>query len=359
MPVRIGIFRLNPTTKEPWNMSGKRRRSFDAGVLTRRLLLGFALLALVTLGFGRAAGVSAQEASPVASPVAGPCDAPSLPPGTPTPLESPVASPEAVDEAAVEAEAAGTPEAAPVGTPADDATTSAAQAAAVNIANCINGGNYEGAVALMTSTFTQSLFGTGNPYDVLAGGFLDGTTFAQFTTGNVSTFEDGRVSVEVTYFQSEYQFVHEAWTLKQDGEYWKIDALKTLLPEPEGDTAVVGITLGSPDNEYVITPNVESVNQAPVLSFSVFNAGKEAHELVVLKLPAGVTADQLLQDESLFNQVEFIGAVSDIAPGDTVGMALVNLPAGEYTLICFFPSPDGVPHAALGMVTTFTVNAPA
>jgi hypothetical protein len=40
------------------------------------------------------------------------------------------------------------------------------------------------------------------------------------------------------------------------------------------------------------------------------------------------------------------------------GTTLVNLEPGDYTLICFFPSPDGTPHAALGMVATFTV-APA
>jgi hypothetical protein len=43
-------------------------------------------------------------------------------------------------------------------------------------------------------------------------------------------------------------------------------------------------------------------------------------------------------------------------PGQVADMTLVNVPAGMYTLLCFFPSAsDGAPHIAHGMVAPFEV----
>jgi hypothetical protein len=260
------------------------------------------------------------------------------------------ASPAAVEtQAAGEATAVVTEEAAQA-TPADEATATEAAAAATNIANCINGGNFEGAAALMTTGFMEELFGTGNPYDVV--GALEGTQFGNFTTGTVSTYADGSVSVDVTYLQTEYQFISERWTLVQDGGYWKIDALESLSPQPEGDTGVLGFAL----TEYAFTAvGATEITEMPVLLLHGANQGAEPHEMVVLKLPEGMTIDQLLADESLFSQVEFIGQ-SFFEPGQEGDMALVNLPAGTYTLVCFVTAPDGQPHAAKGMVSEFTVD---
>ena len=318
-------------------------------VLVRWLAVGCAVLALLAIGFGRAATVVAQDATPV--PVE--CDAPALPPGTATPQETGTPGAE-VPDVAEEAE----PEASPVaGTPADEATTAAAAAAAQNIANCINGGNLEGAAALFTPNFIMEIAGTSNPYDVPAS--LEGFALVDFQTGDAVTTPDGRVGIEVTYLQSQYQFVHEQWWLVQDGEYWKLDAFDVLTPEPEGDTAVVGVALGAPENEYSVTPNTGSVTASPVLIFQATNGGQEDHELVVFKLPEGADPAGLLDGSIPEDQIEFIGAVGPMAPGETQGLALIGLPPGVYTLTCFIPSPDGTPHIALGMVTTFEVTAPA
>jgi len=156
----------------------------------------------------------------------------------------------------------------------------------------------------------------------------------------------------VNHLQSEYQFVAEKWTLVQDGEYWKIDGLETVTPAPEGDTAVLGFTL----TEYAFTAvGATSTPEFPVLLIHGANAGTEPHEMVVIKLPESMTVDQLLADESLFSQVEFIAQAS-YEPGHEGDIALVNLPAGTYTLVCFFTAPDGQSHAAKGMVSEFEVT---
>ncbi len=320
------------------------------------LVVFIALLATMSFSVGRVGSAAAQDATPMASPAAGPCDAPALPPGTPTPQEATpamdMASPAAAEtEAAGEATAAVVEEAAQA-TPADDATATEAAAAATNLANCINGGNFEGAVALMTTKFMESLFGTGNPYDVLAQGVLAGTQLGNFATGAVSTYDDGSVSVEISYMGSKYQVSAERWFLVRDGEYWKIDALEQINPEPEGDTAVVGINL----TEYAMEPNATSVVESPVLIFHGINAGAEAHEIAVYVLPEGTTVEQVLADPDLQNQTEFI-AQRSYEPGEQGDIALINLPPGKYTLVCLFTAPDGELHAAKGMYTEIEVTA--
>jgi hypothetical protein len=321
----------------------------------RSLIVVVALLATMSVGVGRVGIAAAQESTPMASPAAGPCDAPALPPGTPTPHEE-MASPEAPEAspAAVETEAAGEATAAVVeeeaqATPADEATTATATAAAQNLANCVNSGNYEGAAALMTANFIQEQFGTGNPYDAVEN--LQGFMINNPTFSNVATYADGSVSVDSSFLQTEYQLTSERWFLVQDGEYWKIDSLVPLTPAPEGDTAVLGIDL----TEYAFTAEgAGSTSEFPVLIIHGNNMGKEAHQIVVLKLPEGMTVDQLLADQSLFSQVEFIGEI-DLEPGQLGDMALINLPAGKYTMVCFFTAPDGQSHAAKGMTLDFEV----
>jgi uncharacterized cupredoxin-like copper-binding protein len=205
----------------------------------------------------------------------------------------------------------------------------------------------------MTTHFTESLFGTGNPYDVIPN--LEGQQFGNFTPGAVSSYADGSVSVDVTYMQTEYQFVAERWTFVKDGEYWKIDELTPLTPQPEGDTAVLGFAL----TEYEFTAvGATEVTAMPVLLLHGANQGAEPHEMLVLKLPEGITFDQVMADESLQSQVEFIGQIF-LEPGQEGDLALINLPPGTYTLACFVTAPDGQPHAAKGMVTEFTVDPAA
>lgn len=321
-------------------------------VLARLLVAGCAALALVGGGFLQSAPVRAQEASPTA---AAECDAPELPPGTPTPQEegSPVA----------EMERAAAPEASPeavTGTPADEATAEAITGAVENYAACYNTGDPAKAVALETEVYLLANYGSANPYDAVAAE-TGGPPFPAHlvSISNQMTYDDGRVSADVEVILGDHWFQNETMYFVQDGEYWKLDEEVQLAPEPEGDTAVVGVALGAPDNEYSITPNTDAVTESEVLIFHATNGGQEAHEMIVMKLPEGADPMGLLDGSVSFDQVEFVGGVFDIAPGESQDLALVNLEPATYTLICFFPSPDGTPHAALGMVTQFTVNAPA
>lgn len=323
-----------------------------------------AVAAFMAVGLSSTVTVRAQEATPEASPVAAECVAPDLPPGTPTPEEA-MASPEAQDitdlaSPVAETEAAA-PAEEPVGTPAEGADADAIIAAANGLIACVNGGDVEGAAALMTTDFMMSEFETGNPYDVIM--FLEGFSFGDATVENPQTYEDGRVSVDVSYMGSPYQLAGETWFLVQDGEFWKIDESALYTPAYDGDSAIVGVQLTEEEGEdgsitYAITPNAPSVVQPEVLLLHGVNAGTENHEIVVLKLPEGADPLGLLDGTIAETDVEFIGQIT-LAPGEEGDMVLMGVPAGVYTLVCFFPGPDGAPHAANGMVAPFEVTAPA
>jgi uncharacterized cupredoxin-like copper-binding protein len=259
---------------------------------------------------------------------------------------------------------AATPEAAPaVGTPAEGSTVDEVTAGIHNIINCLNSGNVEGAVALMTSNFLLQQFGTSNPYDVLANNMLQGVSFGDIKIDNVQTYADGSVSAEVSYMQSQYQVVTERWTLVQEDNYWKAEHLAQLNSSPEGDTTVVGVTMGGEKGEYTFEPNVTEIPETQVLVLHGINAGKMAHEIVVVKLPEGTTPDDLIKGDDakvsqLEQQSEFIGQRTYL-PGEQGDIALINLPPGTYTLLCALPAPDGQPHFRHGMVTQITVTSTA
>jgi uncharacterized cupredoxin-like copper-binding protein len=85
------------------------------------------------------------------------------------------------------------------------------------------------------------------------------------------------------------------------------------------------------------------------------NGGAEPHEMAILHLDEGATVEQYLGTTDGPPPGAFIGGVQGIDPGGE-GIALVDLEAGDYALLCFFPNKDGAPHFTLGMVKPFKVE---
>jgi uncharacterized cupredoxin-like copper-binding protein len=181
--------------------------------------------------------------------------------------------------------------------------------------------------------------------------FLEGTTFEGFTTGMVYAYDDGSVSVDVQYNQGPYQVVGERWYLAQDGEYWKLDGIEGAPVSVDGDTAVVGVSL----TDYAFTFNVSAVVQPEVLQFQVRNDGTEMHELVLFRMPEGMTLDDIKADpEGTIPEDAFVGAAF-AAPGEQTDLVLVGLEPGKYVAVCFIPTAEGTPHYAEGMIAEFEV----
>jgi hypothetical protein len=211
-------------------------------------------------------------------------------------------------------------------------------------------------------------FGSTNPWDAVV--FLDGLMFTNATVSNPQTYEDGSVSADVTYMGSPYQIAGERWHLVQDGEYWKLDEISNFTPAYEGDSTTIGVALREAEGEdgtvtyaFEIAGNtdptaVPAFENREVVVLHGTNFGVEAHEIVVVRLPEGAEPAGILDGTISEEDVEFVGFI-ELGPGEQGDMVLQGLEPGVYTLVCFFPSPDGTPHVARGMVAQMEITAPA
>ncbi len=98
---------------------------------------------------------------------------------------------------------------------------------------------------------------------------------------------------------------------------------------------------------------------AGVVTFNLVNHGKELHHAQLVKLEDGKTINDFLAASKEHGPppswVKFVGGPNPAGPGQTISGANALAP-GNYLVICFIPSSDGVPHAAKGMSRPFTVS---
>lgn len=338
------------------------------------------LIALaLALGLFASAGLmptSAQDASPAASPDAVACVSPGLPPGTPTPMDemgnmdmgTPVGeteemgTPMAVEEAEEDV----------TGTPADEATAATIIAAVENYVACYNEGQATGDpglyVGLESNDYLASQ-GYANPYDRVAEEM--GSPFPVVTllgVGNPMVWDDGRVSADAELLLGDHWYNHWRIFFADVDGTWLYDQDSPLPPTPDVDfVAVNGINITESTDEASgeITYAFESISGSwdfvatEAIVFNITNSGAEPHEAIVMQLPEGADPMGLLDGSIAFEDVTFYGGVFGIEPGGNMDLTFLNLPVGTYTMICFFPSPDGAPHAVHGMVQQFNIVEPA
>jgi hypothetical protein len=90
------------------------------------------------------------------------------------------------------------------------------------------------------------------------------------------------------------------------------------------------------------------------------NRGPQEHHLILARLDEGKTIDSLMAFFQATPNAEppFVtwrGAANSVLAGGTSG-GTVDLPAGQYVLLCFIPDPaDGAPHLVKGMVRGLVV----
>lgn len=117
-------------------------------------------------------------------------------------------------------------------------------------------------------------------------------------------------------------------------------------------------------NEFdhsITVPSVIHQDRPLVLKITV---ATQTHELALVKVPAGTTKAQLLQcltgpqsSCQLKGPPMDAGGAGALAPGNSHWIEL-NLQPGTYAAWCFVPDINtGMPHAFMGMITIFTVNA--
>lgn len=101
--------------------------------------------------------------------------------------------------------------------------------------------------------------------------------------------------------------------------------------------------------------------KAGKVNITLANKGKERHEMNIVRLKDGVTAQQVVDAEAAGRDTgdlvadDSVGAVGPVEPGAT-GAAALDLVPGTYGYACFVDAPDGEPHVAKGMLGQFKVR---
>jgi hypothetical protein len=87
------------------------------------------------------------------------------------------------------------------------------------------------------------------------------------------------------------------------------------------------------------------------------NAGTEPHEMTILHVDDGATADDVVAaiEGHTPPPGTAVGGMQALTPGTTQRLQL-DLEPGEYVVICHVPSPDGTPHHARGMIRRVSVT---
>jgi uncharacterized cupredoxin-like copper-binding protein len=337
-----------------------------------RRMLVVVLALLLSLPFAAMSAVADHHGTPEATPVGGQCVAPEIPPGTPTPMEDmmgdmgmedPAATPDADDHAGMAMDA--TPEGEdegmalpPVqepfaGEPASEEVAAAAEEAFNNLVNCANAGMWLEFGALHTPSGLMEECGTDNIYDteMCMSGLPGAITL--ISADNAQVLDDGRIAIDVTFSIGSW-LIAQQQVFVEEGDFLLADTVVDLVPEaPAGATEI--------DVELVDYAFEMSDTTAPAgdIVFNVTNTGAEPHELVMLSLPEGVEIMDLLEseDDSLFAQITFYGAVWAM-PGESGTLVLTGMEPGTYTVVCFIPTAEGVPHVVEGMIAEFEVTEP-
>ena len=98
---------------------------------------------------------------------------------------------------------------------------------------------------------------------------------------------------------------------------------------------------------------------AGVTAITLVNTGKELHQVTLFRLTDGKSVADLMTALQAPGMPPAWavpwGGPNSAAPGAQAS-ATVNLDPGAYAVICFIPSPDGVPHMVKGMVIGLDVQ---
>ena len=153
-------------------------------------------------------------------------------------------------------------------------------------------------------------------------------------------------------------------------------AYVAVLFMPDGPPQVIPVTSGAPSGATAPTADVavslvdfnfampDKIAAGPQV-WQIDNAGQQWHEMGIVQLNEGMTMEDVLEwvasmgPEGPSGPLPFAESAfwSPMGPGQRAWVAW-DLPAGEYTVICFLPdlAGDMSSHAAHGMVRTLTVE---
>jgi len=134
-------------------------------------------------------------------------------------------------------------------------------------------------------------------------------------------------------------------------------ACGSVATSSQAASAIPEITIKADDYSFDAPDQIE----AGLVKVNLVNDGQEPHHAQMVRLNDGVTLEQFqaaLQEgeAAAFPLIAFVGGPGLVDPG-LGSQVTLDLTPGQYLLLCFVPSHDGVPHLAKGMVRPIEVVA--
>ena len=263
------------------------------------------------------------------------------------------------------AAAVSTPVATPVQPAPDPVTLLTEELTAVggSLAACLTEGDAETVTQLAAERYLGQLFGSSVPFSqdeyVAIASKLTPIPTRIVSLEDATSAGDDRATALVTQVVGN-QLLRAEWTFepaprgeRRAGEsIWRLAGERQLpLSAPPG-AEPIDVAIG--DGSFTLD---ETTVSGPDVVLSGTNVSAEDHEMLVLRLAPGYTTADLLRASGpdLPREVTFIGAAT-VTAGDEGDLVLVDLDPGEYTLVCLFPDPEGIPYLAQGMEATVTVE---
>jgi hypothetical protein len=140
-----------------------------------------------------------------------------------------------------------------------------------------------------------------------------------------------------------------------------------ITVKDEGNTAAAPaaeITAEMQEFNFILPDEIKAGKQI----WQISNTGKQAHHMLIIRLPAGVTADDIITWVSaeipsgpppfLNPDGPTIGTGFEVLSPGQSAWAEIDLPPGEYTVFCLLPDMSAMPptsHIAHGMHRTLKV----
>jgi hypothetical protein len=221
----------------------------------------------------------------------------------------------------------------------------------------------DGFVAAFTDKGLAELFGV--PEENLADAKAQLPQFIGEGAPLIRGFSNTKVSGDTVTTEvengSEGVIAIDRFTLMRDGNDWVVDGFEGFAVSPDipGGYTTVEMSV----NEFAFGFRREDVTTGKI-ALHVTNAGKQTHEVPLIKLTEGFDLDAAIQTaaesgEGFGGDLEIVGRI-EIKPGTENNMVLLNdLEPGRYALVCFFPDtedPEQTPHALKGMTAEFELQ---
>lgn len=151
------------------------------------------------------------------------------------------------------------------------------------------------------------------------------------------------------------------YVLAETGDQGSVESVTFFAAgEPSGATApTADVAVDLVDFAFVMPTELKAGTQ----TWQITNKGTQWHELAIVKLNEGATIDDVLGaimaegEPSGPPPFEMVNGWTPMGPEQTAWVTW-DLPAGEYTVLCFLPDLNGdfAPHLTHGMVANVTVT---